>query len=64
MRITGFSLQAAHLLAQTAVLQRPSWSPETIHTPEGLFHKNKNAAGYRRATNKSTEIGERIEMST
>lgn len=56
MRITGFSLQAAHLLAQTPFLQLPSWSPETIQTPEGFknsprntwgcFHGSKNAAGY------------------
>lgn len=36
MRITGFFLQAAHLLlSQTRFLQLPSWSPETIQTPEG-----------------------------
>lgn len=37
MRITAFSLQAAHLLAQAPVFfQLPSWSPATIQTPEGF----------------------------
>lgn len=54
MRISGFSLQAAHLLAQTPFLQLLSWSPETIQTPEGFknsprntpecFHGSQNAA--------------------
>lgn len=65
MRITGFSLQAAHLLAQTAFLQVPSWSPETTETPEGFknsprktrecFHGSENAAGYGLIINKRME---------
>lgn len=36
IRITVFSLQAAHLLAQTPFLFLPSWSPETIQHLRGL----------------------------
>lgn len=61
MRITGFSLQAAHLLAQTTFLSLPSWSPETIQTPEGLnFPRNTSAhgsknSGYSLVSNNTTE---------
>lgn len=71
MRITGFYLQAAHLLGQTLLLQLPSWSPGTIQTPEGFknspkntrerFHGSENAAGYGLMMNKRVEKrGERM----
>lgn len=49
MRITGFSLQAAHLLAQTPFLQLPSWSPETIQTPEGFQNSHRNTSVFMEA---------------